>query len=410
MANTRVLVIGGGLAGITAAVELGRMGVPVEIVEKSAYLGGKTVKYGCKATDKCQKCGVCLVSDKMEELGRTPGLGFHVRAEVVSLRGEPGAFLARVCQAPLYIDPALCTGCGLCAQWCSERGCDCVKPLPGGGVPPTYTMEPCQGHSLEDLAKVCPFGAINPRAQAREYDIEAGAVIVATGFRAFDPSVLPNLGYGRVPQVYTGLEMEEILRAHSTLLMPDGSQPGRVAFIQCVGSRNVQLGSNYCSEVCCRYGLRMALHLKSEMPQCEVSVLYMDLQTAAKGAGDLYQEASRNLRLIQGMPGEVKAAGGKVKVGYEDVRAAHVVWEEFDAVVLSVGVWPGDDTEFLAQRLGINKDVHGFFGQDGSPWSTRRPGVFLAGTCTGPMAIPDTQAHARGAAKAVISLLGVEVT
>ncbi len=409
MGDKRVLVIGGGLAGITAAVEVSRNGYAVQIVEKARYLGGKTVKYGCKATDKCQKCGVCLVSDKMEEAARSEGVSYHLGAEVTSLRGGPGAFTARVRQAPQYIVPTLCTGCGLCREWCESRQCDCVKPLPHRGLPPTYALEPCEAHSLEGLAEVCPFGAIDLGATVNEFDLEVDAVVLAAGFEAFDPSILPETGYGRVKGVYTGLEVEEMLRDRSTLPGVSGSEARSVAFIQCVGSRNVQLGRDYCSEVCCRYGLRMALHLKSEMPGCEVSVLYMDLQTAAKGAGDLYREAGEALRLIQGMPGGVKAGESGIKVQYEDVRAAKVFWEEFDAVVLSVGVWPGPDTGSLARVLGLNLDEHGFFDTSGSPWGTRRPGVFLAGACTGPMAIPDTIAHARGAAKGIISLLGAEV-
>lgn len=427
-----MLIIGGGIAGITSAISLARQGFGVHIVEKDDFLGGRAAGYGCKASDKCTKCGVCLAVDKFKEFGLYPdSIDVLEGSRVVSLEGRAGSFKAKVETSPRYIDPSSCTGCGLCLDVCPNVLEGALRKPQYDGIGRHLAIDPekCPGiknRSCTKCADVCPGKAIDFGARSSFSYLKADAVIIATGFEPADPRILPDLGYGRLEGVFSALEVEEILAARGRLHVAGEPVPKRVAFVQCVGSRNLPLGRDYCSEVCCRYAMRMALALERVEPETEITMFYMDLQTNGPGMPEVYEASKEKIRYIQGMPVKVTRstesdgggdgqAAGRLSVEYEDVWKAAVRKEDFDALILSVGIWPAKDAREVSGCTGINLDRHGFFavtdpvGSGGFGVRTNKEGVFLAGACQKPKTIAEAIAHAEAAALAAISMLGAEV-
>ncbi|HHY39515.1 MAG TPA: CoB--CoM heterodisulfide reductase iron-sulfur subunit A family protein [Clostridia bacterium] len=441
MKGLRVLVLGGGIAGVTSAMSLARQGVKVILVEKDDFLGGRASRYGCKASDKCTKCGVCLVVDRLRSLPlyiHAGSIEVMEGSRLLSLEGKSGSFTATVVTSPRYVDKGRCTGCGACLKVCPAEGEGAIRRPPVNGTERHVAIDPgrClrwKGKECALCADACPAEAVDFGASSSLSRVEADAVIVATGFEPASAGVLPDLGYGRFDGVFGGHEVEEILTKSGRLHLSDGSVPKRVAFVQCVGSRNLAIGRDYCSEVCCRYAMRMALAYKRVEPSADITIFHMDLQTNGPGVPEVYKSCLDKVRFVQGMPVDVKpveknagdgtGAGvgdqgditGRLIVRYEDVWKAEVKRESFDAVVLSVGIWPPSDAREIADRVGINLDRHGFLGAVDSPKAgglgvrTIRDGVFLAGACQKPRTIPETIAHAEACALAVISMLGAEV-
>lgn len=417
MDRARILVIGAGVAGLSAALSLVKRGYGVYLVERQDHVGGNAASYGCKARDFCLGCGVCAAEDLMEEMAgkRQEGLIVLTRAEVDSVREDSGNFAVTIAQAALRIDPERCTACGICREAC-PRGA--IFPSPRPGNPQVYRVdeETCtrmSGGVCEACVNACPSGAINFGSQGRTVSLEVRGIIVATGFEPADPRLVPELGYGRFPGVFAGPEVEALLRDPSPDALSVVRGP-RIAFIQCVGSRNVQLGRNYCSEVCCKYALRMGSALKSLNPGIEeIAVFYTDLQTAGKKFPDVFRKIEKDFRLVRGVPTQVRpGVGGTLTVKYEDVCGATVRYENFNTVILSTGIWPRRDARDLAAVLGINTDEFGFFaGSDpANPFLTNRPGIITAGCCQRPCGLSDSIASGEAAAMEMIAFLEAGLT
>jgi heterodisulfide reductase subunit A len=401
LSEKTVVVIGGGIAGISAALNLAQAGVKVELIEKSDFIGGHAARLACKATDQCQSCNVCLAEHRLREVLQNPLINIRRRSQVSQLEPQGRGFLVSLTEQPAYIDPNLCTGCGLCLERCPEEGALIQPPLVGDLPRLAVNPERClyfvdQKSTL--CRDVCPEEAIDFNRQASQHQLNAQALIVASGFMPYPAKEKIRLGYGRIPDVVTGMEFEAQLRDMGTPNRPsDGSLPRKVAFIQCVGSRETR-GHNYCSRVCCGYALRLGRMLKYRF-DAQVSVFYMDLQSFGHAYDDFLAAAKEELNLVRAMPYDVwPKDGGGVEIEYQPESGQDNTREPFDLLVLSVGMTPSPDHPQLAEILGLEPDQHGFFDQNA-------PGLFLAGAATKPMDVAESIAQSGRAANQAIRYL-----
>ena len=411
MENNHVLVVGSGIAGTASALELANAGLNVYLLEKEAVVGGYSASFCCKATDVCSRCSACVVPDKIKEAVSHPRIRLLTNATISRLSGEVGNFRVGITQKPRYIDQERCIACGLCAGVCPTDP-KAVYPPPAEATPFSYILDEglCmrfKGEKCDLCRKACPTEAIEFELKPKEQELSVGAIIVATGFDVFDARRKGSLGYGRYPNVLTGLDLEQIFSREGYLRSPtSGKEPKNIAFIQCVGSRDED--HDYCSHVCCKYAMKLAGLIKYQNPDALVTMFYIDLQTAGKGFAQFYEEYKESIRFIRGVPVEIlQTASGSLEVRFEDISQGKVCRDTFDLVVLSVGISPGKNFWDLARILGINLADDGFFETAGSLNSneTNIDGVFLAGTCQGPKDIPDSVAHGISAASKTIQRL-----
>lgn len=352
MRDHRVLVIGGGIAGLAAARTLALFGVHVDLVERRAELGGHAAQFACKATDRCVKCGACLVTETLAAATSNPHIAIHTQSRVGRFRPASGPFDITI-----------------------ER----ERPDSPGGGPPPETGQ----------------GAIP------SFTVAADAVVLAAGFDVFDPKD-KAYGYGVFRNVITNLELERRLRVHGRLTRPsDGQPPQRVAYIQCVGSRDAKLGHLWCSRFCCGAALRSARRIQALQPQTEMTVFYIDLQSVGRDFEPFYRQCRQELRLIRAIPGDAFALPDEtIRLVYTE-GALHPSTEAvFDLVVLSTGMVPPAGLGELAGRLGLSLAANGYALRDAGP------GIFAAGAVRGPMGIADSLADARDAAARVLAFLG----
>lgn len=408
-----VAVVGGGVAGLSSSIELADNGTEVVLIEKTDRLGGKAVTYGCKAADECAKCNVCLGLDLIREAMHHPGISVLLDTEVKSLSGGCGEFTLGLLSAPRHLNPHLCTGCGLCRDACPDEG---ARPLRPGGEPGVQGFrlrrDACLRYVGADCmacVEACPTGAIHLDAEPVETDLSCDAVVLAAGFEPFPAETLGLYRYGEHPDIMTGFEVEQAM-GDGVLIADLIGERRRIAFIQCVGSRDDR-GNNYCSQVCCSYALRIAKLIRTEADDTEVTIHHMDLQSFGKD-WTAFERSCREagVRFIRGKPSEIRQLDdeGGLQVVYEDVRRGARSTAEYDLIVLSVGMNPSTDLVELGRLFGTNLDDDGFMwvrGSDAAGVETNVPGVFSAGTCTGPGDIAHTIAAGRQAAARIISLL-----
>ncbi|MFH1982161.1 MAG: FAD-dependent oxidoreductase [Pseudomonadota bacterium] len=341
----QVLVIGGGVAGLAAAHALARGPVTVDLIEQAAFLGGHAIEYACKATDACVKCGACLAASA---LTRVAGNG--------NIRQWLGTRITSVDRADRF----------------------------------TVTVEPAAADS--------PVAAET---------IMADAVVVATGFSPYAPSQKPY-GWGRFDNVVTNLELERVLRTHGKALRPSDQAPAsKIAFIQCVGSRDGKLGHLWCSRICCGSALRMARLIQARQPDTDIAFFYIDVQTFGKDFQTVYDDARKAVRMVRIIPGDViPLPEGGLRIGYFDPVLNQGVDEAFDLVVLSIAMLPGADAPRIGALLGLAHAATGFFNPAADAGATSPPGVFTAGAATGPMSIAEAITSAEQTAWQVQGYLG----
>ena len=397
----KALVIGGGIAGLTAAWELAQSQVDVELVEKSPFLGGHSISYCCKATDECVKCGACSVDKMLAQVVSEPRINVTLGGAVAKLDNS-GKFSASLDVAPAYIDPAKCDNCGKCFQEFRNTGA-VVRGYSKNNTP-LYAIcaDAAKDVDAAKLAGVCPKGAINLDAKATTKKIDADTVIVATGFTPFDAAQKPTYGYGIRENVITGMELEALIRQKGQVVRPsDFNPPAKTAFIQCVGSRDARLGNLWCSQVCCAYGLRMARKIKYANPEAEVKIFYMDIQSIGKNFPAFYTQCKEELGFVRNIPVDVyPEEEGRLRLSYADEDTGERKDEIFDLLVLSIGITPGEDNDKVAELFSLDKDQDGFLVEKGE-------GVFLAGTAAGPKNIPASMAQAGYAASEALKYIGV---
>ncbi|NTU80345.1 MAG: CoB--CoM heterodisulfide reductase iron-sulfur subunit A family protein [Chloroflexales bacterium] len=418
------LIIGAGISGMQAALDLGDKGYRVLVVDRQASVGGTMVKLD--KTFPTNDCAICIAAPKMVELARHPNITLLTSAQVERVSGSAGSFEVAIWQQTTYVDPEKCKGCGDCARACPVEVDDLFNSRLSRrkavylqfpqAVPAVYTIDyaHCVGCGACDRA--CEVGAISFLRRSRPLLVTVGSIIVATGFDVLEPTELrKEYGYGRFANVVTALQYERILSASGPTdgrveRPSDGQEPGRVAWIQCVGSRSAKGGNPYCSKICCMYATKEALITLEHAPDARPTIFYMDLRAYGKDFQQYYRRAAEHgVRYIRSRPSSVAENPDKsLTIAYEDTLTGEVHSERFDMLVLSTAVVPAPDNRRLAQALGIAVDEHGFFeARDAllEPLQSTRDGIFLAGGAQGPNDIPDSVAQASGAAgQAVIPI------
>lgn len=413
---SKVLVIGGGVAGACAAGRMAEHGIETWLIERKAVIGGYAAELGCKAADVCLRCNVCVAHDLFRKVLAAGRAHVWTQTSLRGLDGDEGPmspYQARVERKPQSINYDLCAGCGACLKACPSK---CISQPSFYGGKAVLDWEKClraKGKTCNRCARACAFGAINLAAKPSRVRLEADAIVVATGYQPFDPGILGAYGYRSLPNVITGLEAERQLAQSRKITRPsDGKRPGRIAFIQCVGSRSEHAhrrpeDTDYCSTVCCAYAMRMARKIKYLFPDAAISLFYMDLQNFGKNFSCFLRQSSKEIRLIRARPAEVREGQeGNALIGYEDQDKGAVAQEEFDLVILSVGMRPADDARILADRLRIPVDENGFFGlkgTDGLP-DTQRNKIFVIGACESPKDIASCIGQAEAASVGIIAM------
>ncbi|MFH1596765.1 MAG: FAD-dependent oxidoreductase [Pseudomonadota bacterium] len=409
-----VVVLGGGIAGISAALEMARLGLTVALVEKTPFFGGRAARLCCKATDVCQKCGACLAVDRLKALFQEPGITLFPHTELTQCSRDHGLFRLTLKQQPQVIDPNRCVDCGLCAEECPALSQGAIITTAITQNHPRYAVVPAhclyfKDGSCQVCQRICPptARAVDLARPEQTMELEAESVVVATGYQPADPKTRPHYGYGRIPNIITGFELEEMLRNGRGVRRPGDAAPvRRVAFIQCVGSRDQD--RPYCSQVCCAYTLRLGRLLRHRLPEVEVSTFYMDLQNVGRNSPVFHDQARREIRELRALPGDLhRNPDGAVSLRYLSEAAGRAESAAFDLVVLAVGIGPGADNQELAALLQTDLSTAGFF-QAVDPKHrnlTSQPGLFLAGTAEGPKDIAGCIAQALATARQVSNYL-----
>ncbi len=417
-----VLVVGGGIAGVQAALDLANSGFFVYLVERTSAIGGSMSQLD--KTYPTNDCSACILSPKLVECGRHLNIKILTLSELLSLEGEPGAFRALVRQNPRYVDPNKCIACGQCAGKCPKKvpnefdlGLSKRKAIYlkfPQAVPLKYAIDPRYCIRLNKpgrcglCEKICPAGAINFKDVAKEEVLNVGSVVLAPGFSPFDPSDLDFTGYGRLPNVVTSMEFERLLSpsgpCQGHLKRPsDQKVPKRIAWLQCVGSRDInRSGHAYCSSVCCMYAIKEAVIAKEDAHgDLSASIFFIDMRTPGKEFEAYYNRAIEKgisfhrARVHTVLPSQ---EDNNVLIRYADEHGV-MREEEFDLMVLSVGLELSKEAIELADRLGVKLDPYKFIDTDVfRPVVTNRPGVYVCGAASGPKDIPRSVTDASAAA------------
>ena len=430
----RALVVGGGIAGIQAALDLANSGIPVVLVEREPSIGGHMSQLS--ETFPTLDCSQCILTPRMVEVAQHPLITLHSYSEVEEVKGYIGNFRVTVRKKARYVDMAKCTGCGICQQKCP------VKKLPSAfdvglgkrpaiyipfpqAVPniPVIDRENCIYFKTGKCAackKLCGPGAIDFSQTDELVTEEVGAAILATGFQVFDASRIPYYGYGVYPSVYTALEVERLISAAGPtggdVLMRNGARPRTVGIVHCVGSRDEHT-NRWCSRVCCMYSLKLA-HLIKERTGAEVYNFYIDMRAPGKAMEEFYNRvAEEYIRLIRGKvadiyPEDPNVPTGRLVIQVEDTLLGRIRKIPVDMVILSVGLEPRHDAQELRRVFNISCSTEGFFLERHpklAPVNTFTDGIFLAGCCQGPKDIPDTVAQASAAGAKVQVLFSREI-
>ncbi len=417
-----VMVVGGGIGGMQASLDLAESGYYVYLVDSSPAIGG--VMAQLDKTFPTNDCSMCIMSPKLVECGRHLNIRVITHAEVETIEGEPGHFSVTLTRKPRYIRSDRCTGCGECAKHCPVTAIDAYNEKLNKrsaiyikypqAIPKVYLIdrEQCIGCGL--CERVCLAKAVDYRDIQQVEKIEVGSVILSPGYDEFDARLRPEFGYGVLPNVVTSIEFERLLSAtgphRGHLLRPsDGTIPERIAFIQCVGSRDSNCGNGYCSSVCCMYAMKEAIIAKEHVHFVKPSIFFMDIRAYGKGFDAYYENAKTKygIRFIRCMVSKVREAfkTKNLLVTYLNEEGKFIE-EEFELVVLSVGMVPSRETVEMAKRMGIELDAHGFCKTSSfEPTSTSRPGIYVCGAFQEPKDIPETVAQASAVAAEASSLL-----
>lgn len=424
----RALIIGGGVAGIQAALDMADAGVPVVMVEREQSIGGRMAQID--KTFPTLDCSACILTPKMVDASVHPNITIMTYSEVVKVDGYVGNFEVQIKKKAKSVDYSKCTGCGVCWQKCPyktpsefDQGLGKRKNIYVAfpqAIPnkPVIDREHCAyftSGKCKVCERFCPTGAIDFAQQDEVVTEKFGAIVVASGFSLFDYSVYGEYGYGKYPDVISALDFERLVSAsgptEGKIKRPsDHKIPQSVVWINCVGSRDETKGVPYCSRVCCMYTAKQAILVNEKIKGSKGYVFYMDVRTAGKGYEEFYKRTvtQHNTEYIRGRVSRIYPKGDKYVVLGEDTLLGAKVEIEADLVVLATAMVPQKDAGELARTLGVSYDSYGFFVEAHpklAPVETNTAGIFLAGACQGVKDIPDTVAQASAAASKAIGLL-----
>ena len=435
------LVIGAGVAGIQASLEIADAGHKVHLVERRGTIGGHMAMFD--KTFPTLDCAACILTPKMVAVGKHPNIDLMILSEVQEVSGGPGAYRVKVLRHATRVDASACVACNDCAQFCPvtvasewDQGIATRKaiyiPFPQA-VPNAYLVDPAActwvqsgGKKCGACAKKCSKEAVHLDAKDEVVELTVGNIVVTTGYKPFDPQRIGRYGYRTYPNVLTALEFERLTNASGptggTIVLktkklnkrtkieewvfePNGPKPRSVAIIHCVGSRD-RNHNRYCSRVCCMYSLKFAHLVKEKLPGAECHEYYIDMRAYGKGYEEFLERIKEEgIHVVRGRSAEVVSRNGQLYVRGEDVLAGKLVENPVDMVLLAVGLQPSEGTDALAKMLGIGRVEDGWFNEanyNTDPSSTERGGIFVAGVCQGPKDIPDTVAQASAAAGRVL--------
>ena len=427
----KALVIGGGIAGIQAALDIANCGHQVILVEKEPSIGGHMSQLS--ETFPTLDCAACILTPKMVDCAQNEKIHIYSYSEVESVGGFVGNFHVKIRRKARFVKEDVCTGCGLCTEKCPQKkvpnefnlGMDNRRAIYipfAQAVPKVATIDPNYCSMLKNgkcgvCAKVCSAGAIDYKQTDTFIEQEYGAIVAATGFNPIDLSKFDEFAYSQSPDVVSSLEFERLMNAagptSGTLLRPsDGTHPKTIVFVQCVGSRcdGVEKGKPYCSKICCMYTAKHAMLCREKYPDTDVYVFYIDVRTPGKNFDEFYRRAVEQygVHYIKGMVGKVTPENGKLKVQASDLLDNRQLHIDADMVVLAAAIEPDKSARPLATMLTASMDTNDFFTEAHPklrPVESPTAGVFLSGMCQGPKDIPETVAQASAAAAKVIGLL-----
>jgi len=417
------LVIGAGIAGGEAALNLANTGYKVLLVDKELSVGGKMIMLS--KVFPTLDCAACITTPKVSEISRHPNITIFTGSEVSDIRKlSENEFTAKVTKKPRYVHIEDCTACQLCEKACPVSVRDQYQfgliGRKAAFIPFSIASPKAASIDIDNCTlcgaceRACPTNCIDFTMEPEILDLHVKTVVVATGFNLFDPMKMPRYGYGKYKNVITAMQMERELaptRPFNTILRPgDGKVPDRIAYVLCVGSRDTSVGNPICSQICCMYSIKQAQLLMGSLPMADVTIYYINIRSFGKGFEEFYQQAKgMGVNFVKGKIGKIsETEGGNLMLRYEDINEGKLKETEHDMVILSTGVLPntGIDKFFVNKTLQL--DPFSFVGQSdalASPAKTSIEGVFVAGTATGPMDIPDSILSAGAASSEAISYL-----
>jgi heterodisulfide reductase subunit A len=420
-----VLVVGGGVAGIQASLDLADSGFKVYLLDESTSIGGTMAQLD--KTFPTNDCSMCILAPKLVTAGRHPNIQLITHSELEEVKGKAGNFQITILKHPRLVNIEKCTGCGLCAQNCPievpnefDQNMSMRKaiyvPFPQA-VPLKYVIDIEKCIKCRLCEKICQAKAVDFDQQPETVKINVGSIILAPGFEEFDCHLKTEYGYGRFLNVVSSIEFERMMNASGPfggkIVRPfDGKIPRKIAFIQCVGSRDAQLGNNYCSAACCMYAIKEAVIVKEHSSNpLDCTIFYMDMRCYGKEFDAYYERAQGEwgIEFVRSRVASVTEDPSTGDLFLHYVENEEPKEEEFDMVVLSVGMQPPKNVEKLAENLGIKLNKYRFCQTDTfSPLETSKPGIFVCGAFGGPKDIPESVAQASGAASKAMCIIATE--
>ncbi len=395
---SNVVVIGAGIAGIQAALDIAGHGIHVHLIEREPSIGGHMAQLD--KTFPTNDCSMCILSPKMVDVARHPLITIHTCAEVEKIEGEIGHFTVTVRKEPRYVDAERCTGCGDCIEICPvevynrfDAGVGVRKAIyrPHAQAVPNIVVKDAE-HCIECglCYDSCGPDAILKNDDVKTVTIDAASIVITTGYTVFDARNKEQFGHLILPDVITSLELERMINASGPTggmvkRMSNGEKPKSIVFIQCVGSRDMSIDRPYCSCICCMQAMKNAILIKEKQPETEITLCYMDIRAYGKGYEEYYERAKAlGIRFLRGMPAEILADRTGLILQVENTETSEVHLLHPDLVVLSIGIGPSDNAAGIAEKCGIPLETTGFFKplHDAMDTvATLRPGIYIAGYC-----------------------------